>query len=241
MPPLRFGNVIITTVSAAEHGFWDDVATWNGWNMTGATAGVLAALAIIPAVIRYFQERYQPNRGRLDLHTFGTKMGTDGRTHWLAELSNGGGAAVSIVQIGFVQATASWSEAAIQPSWWLGVGESLTLPFHADDEQEAWLMVSYVGQDDVRIARTIWLPLFTRSIAADQHEASFDSWKPVKWWQPWKRLRKHKAHAVGPGGAWADSLNTTKFNAEDYIEVWRIFTEKGGLVHMAGTRAKPRP
>jgi hypothetical protein len=233
--------VTITTVSAAQHGFWHDLATWPGWNMTGAIAGVLAALVIIPAVIRYFQERYRPNRGRLDLHTFGSTTGKDGEKYELAELSNGGGAAVSIVQLGYVQATAAWAEAGQQPRWWLGVGQSIILPFRVIDDQEAWIMVSYIGQDDVRFARTTWLPLFTRSIAEDEHEASFDRWKPIKWWQPWKRLRKHKPQAVGPGGAWAESLNTRKFKAEDYLEVWRIFTEKGGLVHMAGTQAKPRP
>lgn len=228
----------IISVPAEQHGFWNNLATWPGWDMTGALAGVLAALVIIPAVIRYFRERYKPNVGFLELNTYGHRI-VNGRKIYLADLSNGGGAAVSIFSVGYVKANGAWAEVSEQPRWWLGVGDSITLPFEAVNEQDAWALIMYVSMEDMRFMRTTWRPLFVASEAEKAYRISSDEWKPIRWWQPWKLLKRRKITAVGPGGSWSERVKGGA-KLQDHEKVLEIFAAQGGLTTRAGARAEPR-
>jgi hypothetical protein len=206
--------------------------------MTGALAGVIAALVIVPAAIKYFKERHRPYVGHLTVSTFATQV-VDGRTYHLAEMSNGGGAAVQIVLFGFVHSRGAWDKVQERSKWWLGVGESMTVPFEVDDDQRAWLLVMYVGQDDLRWARSTWMPLFRNSEADEQWREAWEKWKPARWWLPWRSLWRPRVQPVGPGGAWASKVKSGA--KSDALEtVTKTFHDHGGTTYMRGMAASPK-
>lgn len=234
-------GVLITAASVAASGFWEGLAAWPGWNMTGAVAGVLAAFAIIPAVIRYFRDRHRANVGMLSLSTYGTAS-RGGFTYHLGELGNEGGAAVNIVAIGLVHAHGAWTDLGEQARWWLGVGDSIKVPYLVRDEQKAWMLVMYVGVDNLSRSRTVWMPLFGRSEAEEAYRASFDAYPPRRWWQAWRWMRRASINAVGPGGAPSSARRIHPTHGDiNLVDVMQIFTAEGGNLYWAGTAAKPKP